>query len=91
VGNRFAYEWADKVVVLGHDLSRRVIVEGVPPERVAVVPAWVDCDQIRLLESNPFRNEFSDKFVVMYSGNLGLSGYRARRLAREWFDRKVST
>src|SRR5262249_20606491 len=41
--------------------------------RIAVTPDWVDCEQIRPLSSNAFRSEFGDKFVVMYSGNLGLS------------------
>ena len=72
-GNRMAYEAADRIVVLGRDMGDRVIAKGVPPERVAVVPDWVDCERIAPLESNPFRVEFGDKFVVMYSGNLGLS------------------
>jgi glycosyltransferase involved in cell wall biosynthesis len=72
-GNRMAYRWADKIVVLGNDMSRRVMAKGVPPERIEVVPDWVDCGRIRPLESNPLRREFGDKFVVMYSGNIGLS------------------
>ena len=71
--NRLAYRCADRVVVLGHDMADRVIAKGVPAERVGVVPDWVDCDQIRPLEDNPLRAALGDKFVVMYSGNLGLS------------------
>ncbi len=71
--NRIAYRWADRVVVLGHDMEDRVIGKGVPAECVAVVPDWVDCDQIRPLSDNPLRAAFGDKFVVMYSGNLGLA------------------
>ncbi|MGH7934163.1 MAG: glycosyltransferase family 4 protein [Candidatus Binataceae bacterium] len=72
-GNRMAYESADRVIVLGEDMAGRVIAKGVAPERVTIVPDWVDCQRIRPLESNPFRTEFGDRFVVMYSGNLGLS------------------
>jgi colanic acid biosynthesis glycosyl transferase WcaI len=72
-GNRMAYRWADRIVVLGDDMSRRIAAKGVPPERIEVVPDWVDCGRIRPLESNPLRREFGDKFVVMYSGNIGLS------------------
>lgn len=72
-GNRIAYRWADRIVVLGEDMSRRIAAKGVPPERIEVVPDWVDCGRIRPLESNPLRREFGDKFVVMYSGNIGLS------------------
>jgi colanic acid biosynthesis glycosyl transferase WcaI len=71
--NGLAYEAADKVAVLGEDMRQRIAAKGVSPERISVTPDWVDCDQIRPLASNPFRAEFGDKFVVMYSGNLGLS------------------
>lgn len=71
--NGLAYEVADKIAVLGEDMRERIAAKGVSPERITVVPDWVDCDQIRPLASNPFRSEFGDKFVVMYSGNLGLS------------------
>jgi colanic acid biosynthesis glycosyl transferase WcaI len=72
-GNRIAFDDADRVVVLGQDMRERVLAKGVPPNRVMVVPDWVDCAIIRPLASNPFRPQFGDKFVVMYSGNLGLS------------------
>jgi colanic acid biosynthesis glycosyl transferase WcaI len=71
--NRLAYARADRIAVLGEDMRERVIAKGVAPERIAVTSDWVDCEQIRPLAINPFRSEFGDKFVVMYSGNLGLS------------------
>jgi colanic acid biosynthesis glycosyl transferase WcaI len=73
VSNSLAYAKADLIVVLGRDMAGRVIDKGVPPEKVTVVPDWVDTGRIRPLETNRFRVEFGDKFVVMYSGNLGLS------------------
>ncbi|HZC47108.1 MAG TPA: glycosyltransferase family 4 protein [Candidatus Acidoferrum sp.] len=72
-GNKYAYERADLIVTLGHDMAQRIISKGVPADKVMVVPDWVDCGRIRPLESNPFRRNFGDKFVVMYSGNIGLS------------------
>jgi putative colanic acid biosynthesis glycosyltransferase WcaI len=72
-GNNYAYERADLIVTLGHDMAQRIVDKGVPTAKVAVVPDWVDCGRIRPLESNPFRRSFGDKFVVMYSGNIGLS------------------
>jgi colanic acid biosynthesis glycosyl transferase WcaI len=73
VSNSLTYAWADLIVVLGQDMAERVIAKGVPPEKVVVVPDWVDTQQIRPLAPNPFRAEFPDKFIIMYSGNLGLS------------------
>jgi colanic acid biosynthesis glycosyl transferase WcaI len=72
-GNDYAYERADLIVTLGHDMAQRIIDKGVPSSKVVVVPDWVDCGRIRPLDSNPFRRSFGDKFVVMYSGNMGLS------------------
>ena len=72
-GNDYAYRRADLIVTLGHDMARRIVDKGVPTDKVVVVPDWVDCGRIRPLDSNPFRRSFGDKFVVMYSGNLGLS------------------
>jgi len=72
-GNDYAYERADLIVTLGHDMARRIVDKGVPKEKVVVVPDWVDCGRIRPLEGNPFRRIFGNKFVVMYSGNIGLS------------------
>jgi colanic acid biosynthesis glycosyl transferase WcaI len=71
--NDYAYERADLIVTLGNDMAQRIIDKGVPTGKVVVVPDWVDCGRIRPLESNPFRRNFGDKFVVMYSGNIGLS------------------
>jgi putative colanic acid biosynthesis glycosyltransferase WcaI len=72
-GNDFAYQRADLIVTLGQDMARRIVDKGVPTDKVVVVPDWVDCGRIRPLESNPFRRSFGKKFVVMYSGNIGLS------------------
>jgi len=71
--NDYAYERADLIVTLGDDMADRIIAKGVPAGKVVVVPDWVDCGRIRPLESNPFRRNFGGKFVVMYSGNIGLS------------------
>lgn len=71
--NDYAYKRSDLIVTLGHDMADRIVAKGVPAGKVVVVPDWVDCGRIRPLESNPFRRNFGEKFVVMYSGNIGLS------------------
>jgi colanic acid biosynthesis glycosyl transferase WcaI len=72
-GNEYAYERADLIVTLGHDMARRITKKGVPTEKVVVIPDWVDCGRIRPLEGSQFRRSFGNKFVVMYSGNIGLT------------------
>jgi glycosyltransferase involved in cell wall biosynthesis len=67
---------ADRVVVLGEDMRRIVLSRGVAPDRVAVIPNWADTRALRApVGKNPLRAEWGldGKFVVMYSGNLGLS------------------
>ncbi len=72
-GNLLAYKSADLIVVLGNSMRDRVLAKGVPAEKVVVVPNWSDCRAIRPMTNSRYRAEFGDKFVVMYSGNLGLS------------------
>jgi glycosyltransferase involved in cell wall biosynthesis len=67
---------ADRVVVVGEDMRRLVLARGVAPGKIEVVPNWVDPGLVRPCEGhNPLRSEWGGggKFVVMYSGNLGLS------------------
>lgn len=71
--NSFTYRHADEIVTLGRDMAERIIAKGVPSEKVSVIPDWVDTMRIRPLAHNPFRARFGDRFVVMYSGNIGLS------------------
>lgn len=66
----------DRVVAIGHCMARRTAALGVPEERIAVLPNWPD-PRIRPVprEINPFRAEHGllGRFVVAYSGNLGLA------------------
>lgn len=71
--NRIAYRHADRIIVLGEDMRGRLIGKGVAADKIAVLPNWVDCDVIRPVAFSDFRAQFGDHFVVMYSGNLGLS------------------
>lgn len=71
--SRFAYARADRIVVLGRDMRRRLITKGVDADQVAVVPNWADCEQLRPVATSVFRRALGDVFVAMYSGNLGLS------------------
>ncbi len=68
---------ADRVVVLGDDMRKRVMAKGYRhPERIHVIPNWVDTTQIRPpVGANLFRqqHQLDGHFVVMFSGNLGLS------------------
>lgn len=75
--NRFLVLRADRVVALGETMRRRLVEsKGADPARTVVIPNWADCSAIAPGDK---RNAFSeahglaDRFVVMHSGNLGLS------------------
>jgi glycosyltransferase involved in cell wall biosynthesis len=69
------YRAADRVVVLSRDMKRRIIEWGISEERVECIPNWVDTRAVKPVKVlNHFREDHNleGKFVVMYSGNLGL-------------------
>jgi len=75
--NRFLVQRARANVALGETMRRRLIEnKGAPEERTTIIADWADTSAIA---PAPKRNAFAeehrlaDKFVVMHSGNLGLS------------------
>ncbi|WP_164102805.1 glycosyltransferase family 4 protein [Candidatus Laterigemmans baculatus] len=71
-----AYLAADKVIVLGEDMTARMAGWGVPAERFAVVPNWIDTQAVAPRKTeNRFRSKHAleERFVVMHSGNMGLT------------------
>jgi glycosyltransferase involved in cell wall biosynthesis len=65
---------ADRIVAIGETMRERLVEKGAPPERLRVIPNWVDT---RELTPQPRDNEWArqhdlvGKFVVMHSGNVG--------------------
>ena len=65
---------ADRVVVIGETMKRRVEAKGVSSERIRVIPNWGDVVNVVPM---PHDNEWSrrhkliKRFVVMHSGNIG--------------------
>jgi colanic acid biosynthesis glycosyl transferase WcaI len=75
---RFTYLRSDAVTVLSDDLRDNVATKlrGNRPERVRVIPNFVDTEHIRPAhKENRYRQEFglTGKTVVMYAGNVGFS------------------
>jgi colanic acid biosynthesis glycosyl transferase WcaI len=65
---------ADRVVVIGQTMKRRVEEKGVSGQRIRVIPNWGDVVGVVPM---PHENEWSrrhrltKRFVVMHSGNIG--------------------
>jgi colanic acid biosynthesis glycosyl transferase WcaI len=76
VFSQFGLRHADRIVVLGDDMKRRVLARGVPEAKITVIPNWADSSLLRPgLPSESLRRQWdvSGNLVVMYSGNLGMS------------------
>ena len=73
---RICYERADAVTVLSEDVMENVTTKTRSRTRVREIPNFVDTNTITPRpKDNAYRREFglSDKRVVMYAGNVGLS------------------
>jgi glycosyltransferase involved in cell wall biosynthesis len=75
--NRFLLRRADRVVALGETMKRRLVEgKGADARKITVIHNWADS---ALLSPGPKDNGFSrehglhETFVVMHSGNIGLS------------------
>ncbi len=67
-------ERADRVVAIGETMRRRLEEKGAPPERLRVIPNWVDTDVLTPQDrENEWAREngLAGRFVVMHSGNVG--------------------
>jgi colanic acid biosynthesis glycosyl transferase WcaI len=73
----FGMRHMDRIVVLGRYAKELIVAKGVPERQVVVLENWADPQLTRPVprEENWFRRErnFGDKFVVLYSGNMGLA------------------
>lgn len=74
---RFAWRRAHRVVVIGRCMRNMMVAEGVAPERIDIVQNWAHTAMGEAVshEDNPLRREWGleSKFVVLYSGNMGVS------------------
>jgi colanic acid biosynthesis glycosyl transferase WcaI len=65
---------AEHIVAIGERMRERLVEKGAAPDRVTVIPNWVDASAI---QPGPRDNawsreqELADRFVVMHSGNVG--------------------
>lgn len=73
---RYLYDHAAKIVVIGKQLREKLLEKGVPADKVEEISNWADTD---LIVPTDKVNDFSvrcgleSKFVVQYAGNIGLS------------------
>lgn len=75
--NRFLLRKADTTVAIGETMKRRLVeIKKAPEQKIEIIHNWADCEKIQPINGpNPFRSQYNlnGKFVVMHSGNIGLS------------------
>lgn len=65
---------ADRIVAIGETMRARLEAKGAPPERLRIIPNWVDTTEITPQpRDNPWARAhgLDTCFVVMHSGNVG--------------------
>lgn len=74
---QWEYERAERIIVLDEDMRTRLARWGLRPERIDIVPNWVDCS---LVQPNKIDNSLRKKWevsaeslLVMHSGNMGMT------------------
>jgi glycosyltransferase involved in cell wall biosynthesis len=74
--NRWTFAKAAGLVTLSESM-KRAVTEYTASEKVHIIFNWADTEYIQPIERsvNPFiaAHDLADKFVVMYSGNMGLT------------------
>jgi len=75
--NCFLVRKSDRIIALGETMRRRLIEgKGADPCKTAIIPDWIDCSAVVPgSKDNAFSREHDlvHRFVVMHSGNIGLS------------------
>jgi putative colanic acid biosynthesis glycosyltransferase WcaI len=65
---------ADRIVAIGDTMRKRLEEKGAKPDRLRVIPNWVDTRRLEPSEkANPWARKagVAGNFVVMHSGNVG--------------------
>jgi len=73
---RLLYRHAAAIVPVGDMMARVLLQKGVAPNKIEIIPNWTDSEFVRPLgKDTAFSREHGlvNRFVVMYSGNMGLS------------------
>jgi colanic acid biosynthesis glycosyl transferase WcaI len=75
---RFVYSKADHLICVTEGARQNLIGKGVDPEKVTVLPHWIDEREFVLPDRDAVRVRvreqfgWGSKFVVMFAGNIGL-------------------
>ena len=74
---RFIYRRADHIFVVTHGARDNLLEKGVNPEKVSVMPHWIDETKAVRMDSETRQSVrqaygWTDKFVSLFAGNIGI-------------------
>lgn len=72
------YRFADKIIVISDDIKKNILAKGVPEEKIAVIPNWIDTEKVYPVprSENALFDELGidrNDFIIVYAGNLGMA------------------
>lgn len=73
---KYQYQRASHISVISHTFKNNIINYDIPDEKISIIPVWADPNLIKPLpKENSFRkiHDLDGKFVVLYSGNIGVT------------------
>lgn len=75
---KVAYRRADHITVISDDMKQKVIEQGVPLEKITVIPDWYDDKSVREIpwDENLFVKKYDMKknfFYVQFAGTMGFN------------------
>ncbi len=77
ISNMLSYKFSNKIIVIGESMKKLLIKKNIDKEKISVIHNWADMKNVQPVEkrNNPFllTHDLEKSFVVMYSGNLGLT------------------
>jgi colanic acid biosynthesis glycosyl transferase WcaI len=73
---KWVYQNSETIIVISEGFKKNLLEKGVSPEKLQVIPNWVDTDFLRPLPKENFlarKYSLAGKFVIMYSGTISIS------------------
>ena len=73
-GNKKVFKYADHIVTLGQDAKQLLIRKGIDTDKIHIITNWADKTKMDQSSGEDMRKKLNleDRFVILYTGNLGL-------------------
>lgn len=77
IANNLSFKFAKRIICIGEDMKEKIESKGDFREKIEIVHDWANTKELYPIDSNenPFirKHNLKNKFIIMYSGNIGLT------------------